>query len=122
MGKYFLQYSKSSLSKARNLRKVMTNAEGKLWSHLRRKSLGVKFRRQVPFGPYILDFFSFEEKLVIEVDGSQHYTIAGLARDKKRDRYLLEKGLTVPRFTDGEIFTNTVGVLQTIYDHVHETA
>ena len=122
MGKYFLQYSKSSLSKARNLRKVMTNAEGKLWSHLRRKSLGVKFRRQVPFGPYILDFFSFEEKLVIEVDGSQHYTIAGLARDKKRDRYLLEKGLTVLRFTDGEIFTNTGGVLQIIYDHVHETA
>lgn len=119
MGKYFLKYPKSSISNARKLRREMTIAEQKLWARLRNNLMGVHFRRQVPFGRYILDFFSLKAKLVIELDGSQHYTDGGLAKDAIRDAFLRENGLTVLRFSDHEFLTNTYGVLQVIYEHVH---
>jgi very-short-patch-repair endonuclease len=119
MGKYFLQYPRSSISKARRLRKEMTIAERKLWSKLRGNAMGVHFRRQVPFGKYILDFFSFETKLVIELDGSQHYTESGRARDSIRDQYLREHGLTILRFSDHEFLSNPSGVMEKIYENVH---
>ena len=81
--------------------------------------MGVHFRRQVPFGKYILDFFSLKAKLVIELDGSQHYTDEGLAKDAIRDAFLRDNGLTVLRFSDHEFLTNTYGVLQVIYEQVH---
>ena len=97
----------------------MTDAERKLWSRLRNNQMGVHFRRQVPFGKYILDFFSLKAKLVIELDGSQHYTDEGLAKDAIRDAFLRENGLIVLRFSDHEFLTNTYGVMQVIYEHVH---
>ncbi|MGA8902608.1 endonuclease domain-containing protein, partial [Bradyrhizobium sp.] len=78
-----------SLTKtARKLRSQMTNAERKFWFALKdRRSQSFQFRRQVPIGPYVADFLSFETRLIVEVDGGQH---AGSARDVERDRWLAE--------------------------------
>ena len=97
----------------------MTDAERKLWSEIRRKQIGVKFRRQAAFGPYILDFLSIEAKLVIELDGNQHYTEEGQRKDIIIDEYLQQQGLRVLRFSDYEALTNTDGVIQTIFLHVN---
>jgi len=96
----------------------MTDAERRLWSRLRRDQLDVRFRRQVPFGPYILDFFSVKIKLNIEADGSQHYENQGMKKDKRRNKYLKENGITVLRFSDREILQNIDGVMQAIYENV----
>jgi very-short-patch-repair endonuclease len=96
----------------------MTDAERKLWSILRNKRLGVKFRRQVPYDLYILDFYSVKAKLVIEVDGAQHFTPEGNRRDEIRDADLRSDGLEVLRFTNGDVLTNSEGVEQIIYNKI----
>jgi very-short-patch-repair endonuclease len=98
----------------------MTDAERKLRSQLRRKQTGARFRRQVAFGPCILDFFSFDAKLVIELDGSQHYTEDGRRRDIERDAYLRRQSLTILRFSDYEVLTNIDGVVQSIWMQVEK--
>ena len=108
--------------RARGLRRAMTPAERKLWSGLRGEQLGVKFRRQHPIGPYITDFFSWEKGVVVECDGAGHYTDDGLAYDKVRDAYLIGFGLTVLRFSNGEITRNLEGVLQRIAQTLSQTA
>ncbi len=113
-------YTKPLIPLARELRREMTNAEHKLWSQIRDNKLGIKLRRQVVFGPYILDFYSAKAKLVLELDGGQHNTDEGIAKDKKRDTYLKEHGLEVLRFSDIEVLQNTSGVLQIIYDKIKE--
>jgi very-short-patch-repair endonuclease len=118
MGKYFLRYPNASISRARKLRREMTNAERKLWSFLRNNQLGVHFRRQVAFGPYVLDFLAIKARLVVELDGSQHYTPEGRKRDSQRDAYLKQHGLTVLRFSDTEFLQNTDSVLHEIYEYV----
>jgi very-short-patch-repair endonuclease len=123
MNKYFLKYPESTLSKARKLRLNMTEAERKLWRLLRHNQLGVHFRRQVPFGSYILDFFCFQVKLVIELNGSQHYyTKAGAVSDLKRDAYLKSQGLTVLRFNNKEFLRNPDAVVQAIYEYIQKTS
>ena len=77
--------TKVLLPLARKLRTDMTDAEHKLWRRIRNNQLGVKFRRQTVFDHYILDFYSVQSKLVIEVDGGQHYTDEGRANDNKRE-------------------------------------
>jgi very-short-patch-repair endonuclease len=118
MTKHLLQYSKKLLPIARVLRKQMTDAERKLWSLLRSNQLGVKFRRQFPCGPYVVDFYSAKAKLVIELDGGQHYTDLGIKKDMERDDYLLKMGCKVIRYSNYEIFENEDGVMQDIYEHV----
>jgi len=76
------------------------------------------FRRQVPFDRYILDFFCSKAKLVIEVDGGQHYTEDGIKADQKRDKYLEAHGFKVLRFSDQDVLTNISGVQQRIYEEV----
>ena len=98
----------------------MTGAEAKLWSLLRSKNLGVRFRRQVAFGPYVLDFLAIEPKLVVELDGSQHYTPKSQVKDKMRDAYLESKGLTVLRYDSGAFIGNPNGILQDIAEHVEK--
>ena len=93
----------------------MTDVERKLWSKLRSNQLGVKFRRQVPFGNYIADFISLEAKLVIELDGYQHYQENALQQDKLRDRYFAKEGFTVLRFNNSEVTENMDGVLEMIW-------
>jgi very-short-patch-repair endonuclease len=94
----------------------MTDAERKLWRALRSRSIGAKFRRQVPLGPYIVDFVCFETKIIVEVDGSQHLENAN---DARRDRYFLERGFRVLRFWNNDVLLNLPGVLETIFAATH---
>lgn len=96
---------------ARTLRKRMSDAEIKLWKYLSRKQLGVIFRRQYPIKEFIVDFISFDAKLVIEVDGSQH---AGSEAGKVRDEWFRSQGFKVLRFWDNEVLRNIEGVMETI--------
>jgi very-short-patch-repair endonuclease len=97
---------------ARHLRISQTDAEVKLWKHLRARQIdGHKFVRQLPVGPYFCDFVCREQKLVIEVDGGQH---ADSQRDKVRDRYLIANGYRTLRFWNNDVLTNVEGVLLTI--------
>ena len=99
---------------ARELRRVPTDAESTLWYHLRaRRLLGLKFRREVPLGPYVVDFACLERSLVVEVDGGQHN---GAAPDAVRDRFLAGLGFTVLRFWNNEVLFGREVVLQLIAD------
>ncbi len=120
MHRHFPRYTTSSIPNARRLRREMTDAERKIWARLRNNQLDVKFRRQVPFGKYILDFYCAKVKLCVELDGSQHYTDEGKRKDNSREQYLQEQGVEVLRFSDIEALNNTIGVLQTIYEKILE--
>jgi len=99
-----LKYNPHLLHLARNNRKNMTIAERKLWARIRKKQLnGHKFLRQRPIGNYIVDFYCPKAKIVIELDGEQHYSEKGLIRDKERDAYLNSLGLNVLRFSNNDI-------------------
>src|SRR5688572_22698188 len=75
----------SITARARALRQASTDAERLLWSRLRNRQLaGLKFRRQRPIGPFYLDFYAEVPRLAVEVDGGQHYTLDGQARDAAR--------------------------------------
>jgi very-short-patch-repair endonuclease len=99
--------------RARELRKDMTESEKILWSYLRKRQLnGMYFRRQHPFGIYILDFYCFEASLVIEVDGMIH--LKHRDYDKERTKYLESAGLRVIRFKNTDIEKKTGWVLNII--------
>jgi very-short-patch-repair endonuclease len=101
---------------ARTLRRRQTDAEQRMWMLLRdRRFDGVKFRRQVPIGPYIADFACFEARLIVELDGSQH---AGSRRDAVRDKWLAEDGYRVLRFWNGDVFLHRNAVLEMIWHHL----
>jgi very-short-patch-repair endonuclease len=101
-------------SKARMLRKSMTSAEKTLWNKLRRGQLnGMYFRRQHPYGIYILDFFCHEANLAIEVDGAVH--LDSKEYDGERTHYLESTGLRVIRFSNEEIEENVDKVIDAIY-------
>ena len=105
-----------SNSRARHLRKNMTEAEKKLWTLLSRRNLaGVRFRRQVPFGPYIVDFASHEAKLIIELDGGQHAIQS--SADAKRSEFLNLQGYRVLRFWNNDVIGNLEGVHRTIIEN-----
>ncbi len=89
--------------KAKRLRKQQTPAEGVLWQYLRQKPFGYKFRRQHPFGIYILDFYCHEHQLGIEIDGKIHEHEVVKANDLQRENILKHLGLTIIRFTNYEI-------------------
>jgi very-short-patch-repair endonuclease len=94
---------------ARRLRRDSTDAESVLWRLLRSRRLAhVKFRRQVPIGPWIVDFVSFEQKIVVEADGGQH----GSERDARRDDDLTSRGFHVLRDWNNDILSNSTGVLE----------
>ncbi len=94
------------------MRGAPTEAEQRLWRLLRDRRLsGLKFRRQVPIGPYVVDFLCVGARLIVEADGSQH---AENRRDAARDAYLASEGWTVLRFWNHEVLQNRNGVLDTI--------
>lgn len=103
----------------RQLRQNMTPAERTLWQHLRGKRLGgYKFRRQQPFGGYILDFVCLEAKLMIEIDGGQH--AEQVAYDEARTRDLEAAGFTVLRFWNNEVLQQTETVLTAIWQRLEK--
>jgi very-short-patch-repair endonuclease len=110
-----------TISRARSLRKDMTEAEKKLWARLRNKRLlGYKFRRQQPIKFFIADFFCQELKLIIEVDGGYHFTKFQREKDEGRTHILNELGLKVIRFSNQEVFEDLDGVVTRIKDIMRE--
>ncbi|WP_255516353.1 endonuclease domain-containing protein [Luteimonas suaedae] len=104
-----------TLDSARRLRSEMTDAERKLWRHLRAGQLdGLKFRRQHPVPPYIADFCCIEEKLIVELDGSQHTVDA----DAVSTRYLEAQGWRLLRFWGNDVLSNPDAVLEAIWNSV----
>jgi very-short-patch-repair endonuclease len=107
-----------SLGQAKALRRKITDAEQRLWCHLRaHRFAGHKFKRQVPIGPYIVDFACLNRKLVIEVDGGQH---SESLSDKKRDAWLRMQGFEVLRFWNNDVLKNIEGVLELIFKVLEE--
>ena len=98
---------------ARNLRKNMTKEERRLWYEFLRQ-YPVRFARQKVLGQYIADFYCAEAKLVVELDGSQHYEPQGIAYDKERSIFLSSLGLVVLRFSNRDIDRDFPGVCEQI--------
>jgi very-short-patch-repair endonuclease len=111
-----LGYVQRNAPLARGLRRRMTDAEQKLWRHLPNDQLGVRFYRQRPLGPYIVDFYSFQARLVIELDGSQHVDDPSIRKkDGLRDAWLRSRGLKILRFDDRQVLTETQSVMEVIF-------
>jgi very-short-patch-repair endonuclease len=101
--------------RAKALRQDMTDAERIVWHAVRAHRLnGAAFRRQAPIGPYVVDFVCHSAKLVIEVDGGQHFEPRQIAHDRRRRGYLAAQGYRVLRFTNLHVIKNRPGVLETI--------
>ena len=114
-----LQYDEKLKTLARQLRKNMTDAERLVWSKIRRKQICQhQFYRQKIIGNYIVDFYCPRARLVIEVDGGQHYSEEGVEFDKLRDEYLANLGLKVLRMSNVDVLQNIDGVLEHIYDYL----
>jgi very-short-patch-repair endonuclease len=110
-----MQQSGFHTARARQLRDALTPAERILWAQLRNRRLkGLKFRRQVPLGPFVADFYCADLRLVVEADGSQH---ANCPSDKARDAWMVRRGFTVLRFWNNDISCNLPGVLSRIAEH-----
>ena len=108
-----MQHNERLTSRAQMLRKNMTKEERKLWyEYLHNYPL--RFRRQVTFGNYILDFYCAAAKLAVELDGSQHYQPAERHYDESRTAYLNGLGIHVLRFSNLDILRNLRGVCQQI--------
>jgi len=104
---------RTPVDRARALRRADTDAEARLWSSLRDRRLGGwRWKRQVPRGSYIVDFYCAEARLVVELDGGQHAD--QVAYDARRTAYLETLGLRVLRFWNSEVLTNCDGVCLTI--------
>lgn len=115
----FTGYNPDLKENASQLRKNMTKQEKHLWYDFLR-TYPVKFYRQRPIDRFIADFYCSQAKLVIEIDGSQHYTEQGLAYDKERTDILAQYGLAVLRFTNAEIDRSFQGVCTAIDMKVKE--
>ena len=107
------KHNKKLVPFARQLRKEMTKEERHLWYDYLR-SYPVRFSRQKVLGKYVVDFYSAEAKLVIELDGSQHYDEQNQEKDAKRTAFLECYGLNVIRIPNNEVNTNFSGVCEFI--------
>ena len=110
--------SRLLFDRARELRNKGTHAEEVLWGYLKTKPLGCKFRRQHPYGLYILDFYCHKLKLVIEVDGSIHLDEEVKAKDEERQKLLEIEGLTVIRFSNEEVLSKQEVVTSSIEQYI----
>lgn len=100
---------------AKSMRRVMTDAELKIWNELRaHRLMGLSFRRQVPIGSYIVDFACPTHRLVVEVDGSQHADAEQAERDAARSAYLKSSGWTILRFWNDDVIRDIDNVCQHI--------
>ena len=95
------------------MRREMTLAEAKLWFQSL-QNMPFRFRRQRPFGVYIVDFYCAKKKLAIEIDGESHFTLQAQEYDQKRTLYLENLGLKVIRFNNNDIMSNLSAVHEEI--------
>jgi very-short-patch-repair endonuclease len=111
-----LAYDRKLKLFSRRLRREMTDAEQRLWSRLRRKQLhGVQFYRQKPLGDYVVDFYAPAARLVIALDGSQHFEAAAMVADERRSDALRRMGLWVLRFDHRQVLLETDAVVEEIW-------
>ena len=114
-----LPYDRRLRERSQKLRKSMTAAETFLWSKIRMKQVKSRwFYRQKPIGEYIVDFYCPGAKLVVEVDGGQHFSSEAAEYDKARSEYMAGLGLRVIRFTNTEVLTNIEGVIEVIEGNI----
>jgi len=117
------RYSQKLKENSRSLRANMTDAEQVLWQRIRRKQIqGVQFYRQKPLLAFIVDFYCPTAKLVIELDGSQHFAEKHQVKDQKRDAALTGLGLRVLRFDNRQVLLETDAVLEMIDKIVKDRA
>jgi very-short-patch-repair endonuclease len=101
-------------NQARQLRKNLTDAERRLWKHLRSRQMGShKFRRQQPIGSYIVDFVCFKKRLIVAVDGGQHSQQA--VYDNARTEWLESQGFRVLRFWNNQVLEEIEAVESVIW-------
>ncbi|MBI4683788.1 MAG: endonuclease domain-containing protein [Nitrospirae bacterium] len=105
-------------TKRKQLRGNMTLAEIILWSKLKGKGIGHKFRRQYSVGIFVLDFCCPILKLAIEVDGDSHFSENAKIRDREREEIIRNYGFTFMRFTNNEIIENLEGVIATVMQYI----
>ncbi len=117
-----LKYNPANKQFSQKLRANQTDTERILWSKLRRKQIkGYLFTRQKPIGRYIVDFYCHKLKLVIEVDGDLHYlTEKNKIKDRERDQYLNNLGITVYRINNIDVYKNLKEVMQGIWNLVRK--
>jgi len=106
--------------KRRDLRKEMTSAEGIIWSRIRNHRIDYKFRRQFSIGSYIADFYCSELKLVLEIDGGQHFEDKAVEYDEARTKYFNNLGITVTRYTNADVRRNIISVMDNIIERCKE--
>ena len=110
-----------NIARSRHLRKNLTDAEQALWNILRSRQVsGYKFRRQVPIGPYIVDFVCFEIRLVIEVDGGQH--MEREIYDARRTLWLEDANFRVIRFWNNQVLEDIEAVKDAIWSAVRRAS
>ena len=104
-------------NRARGLRRTATEAERRLWWHLRHRLPlhRTYFRRQVPLGPYFADFCCLSLKIIVEVDGDQHGRTGAIAHDAARSAFLNDQGFLVLRFWNHQVVREIDSVLDTIH-------
>lgn len=114
--------STQTVLKARRLRRPLTDSEHVLWSALRDIRLqGIKFRRQHPFGPYVLDFFCVQARLAVELDGSVHDQPEQREYDQERTAFLEAQGLHILRFRNEDVADKLDEVIKTILETASPT-
>ena len=99
--------------RAQTLRKNMTKEERHLWYDFL-KAYPIQFKRQYPIGNYIVDFYCYKARLVVELDGSQHCEPKAISYDQKRTQFLQQKGLYILRISNLDVMKNFDGVCQNI--------
>ena len=109
-----------SVFQARRLRRSMSQPEAVIWNLLRKKPNGLKFRRQHPLGPFVLDFYCHQALIAIEIDGFGHQLGNNPKRDLARDEWLAHRGVTTLRIDASDVRNNLEGVLELILERCVE--
>ncbi|MDY3296824.1 endonuclease domain-containing protein [Selenomonas sp.] len=120
-GRFFVEsyyYTSFARSRVKQLRKEMTREERHLWYDFL-KGCPQKFQRQKAIGPYIVDFVCYSAKLVVELDGAQHYEAEALDHDERRTAYLREHGFRVLRFWNRDVQAHFDDVCAAIFQAMH---
>jgi very-short-patch-repair endonuclease len=105
----------------RELRRGQTEAERAAWHLLRGRQLGLKFRRQYPIGGYLVDFYCFEPRLAIELDGAAHSQPSRMRKDRAKDDYLKSLGIRVLRLPNGLVRQDPEGFVRKVREAAHTT-
>jgi very-short-patch-repair endonuclease len=116
MKKYLMHSNQDFIGRRRELRNNQTSEEQKLWYYLRKSQLGYKFQRQHSIGPYIVDFYCFKKRLIVELDGAQH--LDAQEYDQERTNYLETLGFRVVRFWNSDIKKNLHTVIEQILKYL----